>query len=171
MGEFPADPRLGRQCERRRPAAQQSAEEVEGVVAALPAGAPEGHQHRLGAGAHPGAIAAPDLAEDDAKANGQLTPPVGGVQARDLEEGQQVVVVVPQVLGEAVVGLVGFAGGDGGEQLIVQVAAANREAMRANFPSVMPVAEVEGLVQQLTDAAWETHRAATGGFQQVVATP
>ena len=64
-------------------------------MAALPAGAPNRHQHRLGAGADPGAVTTPDLAKDDAEANGQLGPPVGGVQPGEAEEGKQVVVVLP----------------------------------------------------------------------------
>src|SRR3977135_4445717 len=84
--------------------AQGSAEEVDGVVAALPTGSPEGHQDRLGVGANPGAVAAPDFAQDDAEANCQFGAPIGGVQAWVLEEGQQVGAVIPELLGQRVVG-------------------------------------------------------------------
>src|SRR5581483_4789211 len=83
--------------------AQESAEEVDGVLAALPAGAPQRHQDCLSMGANPGAVAAPEFAQDHTEADGLFGAPVGGVQAGVFEEGQQVVAVLPQVLGEAVV--------------------------------------------------------------------
>jgi hypothetical protein len=105
---------LRRQADQfRSAAAKEVAEKVAGILATLPAGAPHGHQHRLSAGADPGAIAAPDFAQDDAEADRQLATPVGGVQTGVLEEGQQVVLVVPQVLSEDFVGLVGFGRIDG----------------------------------------------------------
>ena len=58
---------LRREGDESGPAAQELAEEVDAVLATLPAGAADGHQHGLGAGACPGAIAAPDLAQDDAE--------------------------------------------------------------------------------------------------------
>jgi hypothetical protein len=77
-----------------RPAAQKLAEEVDSVVTTLPAGATDRHQDCLDAGADPGAIAAPDLAENDAEANGQFGAPVGGVQAGELEESPKSVPVL-----------------------------------------------------------------------------
>ena len=53
--------------------AQELTEEVHGAAAALPAGAPDRHQHGLGLGSHPAPAATPDLAEDDPR-SGSPTP-------------------------------------------------------------------------------------------------
>ena len=67
-------------------AAENVDEDLAGVQAPQLTGAKHGGQDLLRLGAGRGAVAAPDLAEDDAEANGQLGPPVGGVQARKLEK-------------------------------------------------------------------------------------
>ena len=89
-----------------RRAPQELTEEVQGTTPLLPARPPHRHQHRLRPRPGPGPAAAPDLAQDDAEADRQLGPPVGGVQPRLAQEREQVVTVDPQVLGQALVGRV-----------------------------------------------------------------
>jgi hypothetical protein len=86
--------------------AKELAEEVQGRVASLPARPPHRHQHRLRLRPGPGPAATPDLPKDDAEADGQLGPPVGGVQPRLAQEREQRVAMIPQVLGQALVGRV-----------------------------------------------------------------
>ena len=126
--------------------AQESAEEVDGVLASLPARSPKRHQDRLGMGTDPGAVAAPGFAQDDAEANRQFGTPVSGVEAGVLEEGQQVVAVIPQVLGQRLVGGVRFGRVDGIEQLRIESAAADVEAVTAELAVEVAVAEVESVV-------------------------
>src|SRR5438876_8188453 len=78
-------------------AAQVLAEPVEGFQAALLRGAPDRHQDRLGAGPRLGAVAAPDLAQQDAETHGVFGAPVTGVDAGDLQERPQLVAVVVEV--------------------------------------------------------------------------
>src|ERR1700676_4547899 len=92
-----------REEQRRRTAAQELTEEVQGRTALLPARPPHGHQDRLCSRTRPGPVAAPNLAQDDAEADGQFRTPVGGVEARLTQEREQVVPMIPQVLGEALV--------------------------------------------------------------------
>src|SRR6516162_6319465 len=89
-----------------RRAPQELAKEVQGRTPLLPARPPHRHQHRLRSRAYPGPAATPDLAQNDAKADRQLGPPVGGVQPRLAQEGGQVAAMGPQVLGQALVGRV-----------------------------------------------------------------
>lgn len=152
-------------------AAQEMAQEVDGVLAALPAGAPNRHQDGLGAGARPSAIAAPDFAQDDAEANRQFATPVGGVQAGELEERQEIVLVVPQVLGEGFIGGVRLGRIDGVEQFAVESATTDRQAMITQLPVGMPIAKIQGVMQQFADATRKTHGAARGRFQEFIATP
>src|SRR5262245_15707662 len=58
------------QGQRRRRAPQELAEEVQRRTPLLPARPPHRHQHRLRSRACPGPASAPDLAEDDPKADG-----------------------------------------------------------------------------------------------------
>src|SRR5262245_49789768 len=74
-----------------RRAPQEFTEEVQGTTPLLPARPPHRHQHGLRPRPGPGPAAAPDLAQDDPEADGQLRPPVGGVQARLTQEREQVV--------------------------------------------------------------------------------
>src|ERR1700676_4136836 len=85
------------QGQRFRTAAQELTQEVQGRMALLPARPPHGHQDRLRSRTRPGPVAAPDLAQDDAEADGQFRTPVGGVQTRLTQERKQVVAMVPQV--------------------------------------------------------------------------
>jgi hypothetical protein len=71
------------------------AEDDHRVGAVLPVSSPYGHPRRLRVHTGSSAVTAPDLAEDDAKVDQQLSLPFVGVQARVPEEGQQVVAVVP----------------------------------------------------------------------------
>jgi hypothetical protein len=75
-------------------AAEEAAEEGEGVAVLLRAGAQDGHQDRLGLGAGLGAVSAPNLAVDHGGTDGLLGAPVGRVQTRMLQEGQQLLAVV-----------------------------------------------------------------------------
>src|ERR1700694_297875 len=79
------------QGQRYRTAAQELTEEVQGRTALLPARPPHGHQDRLRSRTRPGPVAAPDLAEDNAEADGQFRTPVGRVQTRLTQEREQVV--------------------------------------------------------------------------------
>src|SRR5262249_32117904 len=72
----------------------------------LPARPPHRHQDRLRPRPRPGPAATPDLAQDDAEADRQLGPPVGGVQPRLAQEREQGIAMSPQVLGQALVGRV-----------------------------------------------------------------
>ena len=135
--------------------AQELAEDIDGVLAALPAGSPEGHQDRLSVGANPGAIAAPDFPQDHAEAHRLFRSPVGGVQAGMFEEGEQVVAMIPQVLGEGVVGGMGLLRVDGVEQLRMKSAAADGEAVQAEFAVEIAIAKIESVVQKFADAARE----------------
>ena len=134
---------LRREGDESGPAAQELAEEVDAVLATLPAGAADGHQHGLGAGACPGAIAAPDLAQDDAEPNRQFRAPVGGIQAGEFEKGQQVIEMVPQVLSQAFAGRVGFGRINRVGQLVVQPAAADGQAMEAQSTGGVPIPKVQ----------------------------
>jgi hypothetical protein len=104
-------------------APQELTQEIHGRTPLLPARPPHRHQHRLRPRPGRGAVAAPDLAQDDTEADGQLGPPVGGVQPRLAQEREQLVAMRPQVLGEALVGRVGLCGEDQVGKLALQAAA------------------------------------------------
>src|SRR5438105_6428394 len=108
MGNWEDGDRLWSKPGKGWAAAEKAAEEVHSVATALPAGAPDGHQHGLGAGTRPSAIAAPGFAENDAEANGELGTPVRRIDAGYFQKRQQVVAVFPQVLGQALVRRVGL---------------------------------------------------------------
>lgn len=70
--------RSGGQDQRHGLTAQHLAQPVQRRAALLPARPPGGHQHRLRVRPGPGAVAAPDLAQDHAEADRQLGSPVAG---------------------------------------------------------------------------------------------
>src|SRR5262245_61854708 len=131
------------QGQRRRRAPQELAEEVQGRTPLLPARPPHGHQDRLGPRTGPGPAAAPDLPQDDAEADGQLRPPVGGVQPGLAQEREQVVTMVPEVLGQSLVGRVRLWWEDQVGQLVLQAAAGHSQTVPADLPRRMAVSEVE----------------------------
>src|SRR5258708_2809557 len=85
-----------------------------------------------------------------------------------LEEGQQVVLVVPQVLSEGFIGLVGFGRIDGVQQFAVQTASTHGQTVIAQIASGVSIAQVQGLMQELADLAGKTDGDARGGFQELM---
>ena len=77
--------RSRRQDQGERPAPQELTEEIQRRPPLLPARPPHRYQHGLGPRRCPGPAATPDLAQDDAEADGQFRPPVGGIQPRFTE--------------------------------------------------------------------------------------
>jgi hypothetical protein len=65
----------------------------------LPARPPHRHQHGLRPRTYPGPVAVPDLAQDDAEADRQLGPLVGGIQPRHTQDRDQVVAMRLPALG------------------------------------------------------------------------
>src|SRR5207302_4076139 len=108
-------------------------------------------------------------AQDYAETHGQFATPIGGIHTGVLEEGQQVVLVIPQVLREGFIGLVGFGRIDGVQQLAVQTATTDGQTVIAQISSGVPIAQIQRLMQQFADLAWETDGAARGGFQKFMA--
>ena len=71
------------------------------------AGTEEAGDSLLGDGAGSRAVAAPDLSRDDGGTNGLLAPPVGGWNARVMEEGEQRGAFLAEVLEQLTVFLLG----------------------------------------------------------------
>jgi Peptidase family S41 len=92
-------PGRSRKPVQRRRDPQELTQEVPGRPALLPARPPHRHQDRLRPRTGPGPAAAPDLAQDDAEADGQLRTPVGRVQAR-LTGGRVAYVYLPDTAGQ-----------------------------------------------------------------------
>src|SRR5437773_409759 len=88
-----------------------------------------------------------------------------------LQEGQQIVAVVPQVLGEGLVGGIGLGRINRVEQKRIESAATNGQAMIAQFARGVAITQIQRMMQQFADAAWKTDGAARGGFEQFIATP
>lgn len=129
--------RSRRQSQWNHVAPQQAAQEVQGVSSLLPAGPPYRHQHPLNAGAHPGAIAAPDLAQDYPEAKRQLGTLVGGVQTGEGQEGEHVLDMVPQMLGETMIGLFPLRREDCLGQRVGQPAPRDRQTVVTDLPGRM----------------------------------
>src|SRR5262249_50685514 len=70
----------------------------------LPACPPYRHQHGLRSRTYPGPTVTIDLAQDNAEADGQLGAPVGGVQPRLTQEGEQLIAIGPHVPGQTLSG-------------------------------------------------------------------
>jgi hypothetical protein len=82
--------------------------------------------------------------------------------------GEELIDVLPEVLGQAFVDDIGFRRENGIFQGNLQPPAGNRQTVAADFACDIPVAQVEALAEQFGDAPRETHCAALGGFQDLV---
>src|SRR5581483_5717311 len=114
-------------------------------------------------------IAAPELAQDHAKANRLFGAPVGSVQAGDMQEGEELVNVIPEVLGQSLVGRVGLGREDHIFQDVLQTAGGDGQAVLADLAGRMTVAQVQALAKQLGDTAWKADRSPSSGFQNFLA--
>src|SRR5579859_4769687 len=83
-------------------------EVVDGVDALLGGGAQDAHDRRLGGRAAPGPVAAPHFAVDDRGADGLFGPPVGGLDIRPGQEGDDGFALVVEMLDEFAVLVVGM---------------------------------------------------------------
>ena len=92
-------------------------------------------------GSDPGAAAAPDFPKDDSETNGVFGQPVGGLSARHFQEREQIVDVVPEVLGQSFVGGVGLGRPDQIGQLVVQSAGRDGETMSTDVAGREAIAQ------------------------------
>jgi hypothetical protein len=144
-------------------APQELTQEVYGRTPLLPAGPPHRHQYRLRPCPRPGPAAASDLAENDAEADGQLGPPIGGGQPRLPQERDQVVAMSPQVLGQALVGRVRLGREDQVAQLVLQPTAGYGQAVPADLSGRVTVPQVEPRPWQLGNSPRNTDRGDVAG--------
>jgi len=112
---------------------QHLGEEAEGIPPLLLAGPQHTGQDLLGPGSGPGAIATPHLASHDGGPDRMLGPPVRGLDVVAGEEGEQVVSLAREMLGEATVGWMRDPAGKGAIDLCFQPPARDGETVRRDL--------------------------------------
>ena len=141
--------------------------ESEGVAKLLAAGSQHGHQDRLGMGAGGRAVSAPDFAIDRCGAHGLLRAVVGRVDAGDFQEGEQLVAMLGQVLGQSLIVPVGLGPIQHPIQPFGQSSDGNGLPVSGDSPLVASVAEGEGVQQELANMSGEDGRPGLHGEMQV----
>ena len=150
-------------------AAEQVGQEAEAVAELLTAGGQRGHQDRLSVSTGDRAVAAPDLAIHRGWAHGLLRAVIGRVDSGNLQEGEQLVVMFGQVLGQSLVVWVGLGPIQHSIPSALQSPDGDEQAVRGQFAVVPAIAEGQGVAQQTSDLGREAGRWADGGLQQFLA--
>ena len=121
-----------------RRAAKELAEEIQGRTPLLPASPPHRHQHGLRPRTDPRSVPNPYFPQDDAEADRQLRTPGGSVHTGHTQKCQQLIAVIPQVLGQPLVRRVALEREDDFGQRVVQPASRHRQAMSTDLanPSI-----------------------------------
>ena len=127
--------------------AQHRGEQRRQVDVALACGAYDAGEDLLGVGALARAVAAANLADDDGGPDGLLGAPVGGVDGRVPQEGEEGAEFGGQVRGEALGVVVRRRVVDQPADLGEQSAAGGGQAVVADSTGVAPVAQREGGLQ------------------------
>jgi hypothetical protein len=113
-------------------------------------------EHGMGLGAACGSIAAADLARDDSRPQGVLGAPVGGGNRVGFEEkGKHRREFDGEVRGEAAGDLCGAGLIDQNVELILKMAAGDGDPVRGDASSLVPVADVQGPLQDALDPRGE----------------
>ena len=97
------------------------------------------------------AVAAPDLAVDGGGAHGLFGPVVGRVDTGVLQEGEQLVAMLGQVLGQSLVVCVGPGPVQHPAESAFQSPHGNGQTVRGQLALVSAVPQVQGVAQQAPD--------------------
>src|SRR3990170_2640880 len=162
---------LRRQGQSDRQIAQEVAEEIEGTLAVLPAGAPHRQQDGLSFSTRGGAVAAPHLAVDHREPQGMLGPPVGGIYAGNGQEREQFMEMLPEMSGQPFVGRLTLGWPEQSGQPPGQMAAGQRQAVPADLAGRVAIAQRQCRSQRLRHLVREMGRPTRRYFQQLRTSP
>ena len=150
-------------------AAEEVGEEVEGVTAVLSGGPEDGHEDGLSVGAGFGAVAAPDFAVGGEGSHGLFGAVVGGIQAGDVEEGEEVVAMGVEVFGQSFVAGMDLGPGQYPVEAGLPEADGDSQAVGRNRSGVAAVAQRQGVPEETLHLAWKVDGPADGHAQEFAA--
>ena len=112
----------------------------------------------LSASTGPCSVAAEDLAIDHRGAHGLLRRPVGGLDVRMIEEGENLIPVPGEVRLKSSVAFMRKPRFQQSIQSFLQSPPRYRQPRSTDFPRIAPAAKVQGIVQELPDLSRESPR-------------
>jgi hypothetical protein len=86
-----------------------------------------------------------------------------------LQEGEDLVAMMVEVLGEALVGIVRSPPGEESPKTTLEVAARDQKSMRRDLPRVSTISKRQGILQKDLDLTGKANRTSDGNFQKFVA--
>src|SRR5215211_2397298 len=127
---------------------ENAGEQVDWTELSLMAGAKDTHQDSLMVGSPSCSVAGARLAIDHGRTNRLLGGPVGRLHLRPFQKDKQLILMTPQMLGQALIGPVGLLLGQQASHASLQMPLGDPYAARTDLPGIPAVSDRQGRLQK-----------------------